>query len=391
MSTFVSGRYTTGNLAHNIFEIEDMITTKALQGTALAVSDKGTQQDMKKRVEDASMGRNTVLFTDQDRPSIMVKFEPDNWGQYVDLYGSGNGIHPAFLVDGVVKPFYAPKYPAVRVGGTNYAVSLRGLDPAHTVNFDNSLAACVANGAGWHLLTNAQWAFIALMSMARGFQCRGNTNFGRHHSETDEWGIGSQNISSDRYGRTLTGSGPLPWFHDGTPFGVADLVGSVRPWVGGLRIGGAKDGEINILPNAAGSQRTAAAHHATTGDWQAILEDNSLATPGAADTLCYIWDGSIVRISNAEGGLSETSRSRAFASIDEVPAVTIPQRLKDHLLFPVSGQAPTGTVFVRAEERLANRGGDWSFGSNAGLGYLSLNASRANTNTNVGFAPAWVE
>jgi len=390
MSTFVSGKYTTHNLAKNIFEIEDMITAKALEGTALAITDLGLQKDLRKRIEDASMGRNTVLFTDQHRPSIMVKFEPDQWGQYVDLYGSGDGIHPAFLVDGVVRPFWAPKYSAVRVGGTNYAVSLRGLDPAHSINFDSSLAACVANGAGWHLMTNAQWAFIALMSMARGFQARGNTNYGRHHSETDEWGIGSNNVSNNRYGRTLTGSGPLSWFHDGTPFGVSDMVGNVRPWVGGLRIGGAKDGEINILPNAAGSQRTAGAHHPTTGDWQAILEDGSLATPGADDTLCYIWDGSILRVANAPLGLSETTRTRAFASIDEVPATDIPQILEDLLLFPVSGQAPDGTVYVKADERLALRGGRWLNGSEAGLGYLGLSNTRGITHTRLGFAPAWI-
>lgn len=38
--------------------------------------------------------------------------------------------------------------------------------------------------------------------------------------------------------------------------------------------------------------------------------------------------------------------------------------------------------------RFPLRGGNWNNGSNAGLGYLNLNNSRANSNSNIGFRPA---
>lgn len=39
--------------------------------------------------------------------------------------------------------------------------------------------------------------------------------------------------------------------------------------------------------------------------------------------------------------------------------------------------------------RLPYRGGNWNNGANAGLAALNLNNSRANTNTNIGFRPAF--
>lgn len=39
-------------------------------------------------------------------------------------------------------------------------------------------------------------------------------------------------------------------------------------------------------------------------------------------------------------------------------------------------------------KRFPLRGGNWNNGANAGLGYLNLNNSRANSNSNIGFRPA---
>ncbi len=390
---FISGPYTSYTQLKEMRDIEDWITREALSGTALAVEDSDTRDDMVNRVIDASLGRNTVIFTDTNQPSIMVKFEPNEWSQHRELYGSGNETHPAFLVDGNIKRFWYGKYPAVRVGGTNYAVSLRGLGPAHTISFDNSLAACVANGAGWHLATNAEWAFVALMSMARGYQARGNTDYGRHHVETSEWGVGDGEYTSGRIGRTLTGSGPVYWSHDATPYGVYDLVGSVWKWVGGLRIGGtgAADGEIQIIPNndAAGSKRTADAHADNTGDWQSLLIDGTLVGPGTTNALCYTFQDGQITIDNAPDGLSSTSRTRTFSAVDA--QVSIPQIMEDLLLSPRSGMAPLGTVYVRDAERLPRRGGLRVSGSNAGLGAMNLALDRGNTRTDSGFAPAYSE
>ncbi|BES53378.1 hypothetical protein [Aeromonas phage phiWae15] len=41
-------------------------------------------------------------------------------------------------------------------------------------------------------------------------------------------------------------------------------------------------------------------------------------------------------------------------------------------------------------QRLPIRGGNWNNGANAGPAALNLNNSRANTNSNIGFRPAFV-
>ena len=278
---FTSGKYTTGNLLQTIQEIE-LALTKHWLTNSYAVTDTVLQDDFKKRIEDASMGRNTVRFDSNGIPVILCRFLPDEIGtlEYLD---TGTGVHPAFITDGSVKPFEYAKYLAGRVGSTNYPTSLPGLEPAHTIDFDDSITLCVDGDSGFHLATNAEWALVSLLSMAKGFQARGNTGYGRAHDATDEWGEGTHS-HGDRYGRTLTGSGPLFWRHDGTPFGIADMVGNVREWVGGLRIGGPgtiPDGEIHIIPNnnAGGAERTLAAHANDSADWKAIMPNGYLEDP----------------------------------------------------------------------------------------------------------------
>ena len=175
----------------------------------------------------------------------MVRFNPDREGSLAYLYGdSTGGLHPAFIIDGLVKPFEVGKYPFGRIGSTNYPVCLRGLTPAHSQTFDQFQPLAVNKGAGFHLMTNAEWAYITLLSMRKGFQCRGNTYYGKHHVRTDEFGIMSSETESIGTRHTLCGTGPVSWSHDGTPFGVYEMVGNVWLWVGGFRI---VNGEIQVL------------------------------------------------------------------------------------------------------------------------------------------------
>lgn len=436
-----SGAYTQAELSKRIFAIEDELTAY-WKKNGYSVMDTEIQEDFRIRIEDASFGRNTVRYDAAGLPSILVKFEPGEEALLSYLYGdTTSGIHPAFNIDGVIKPWFHAKYLCGRIGSTNYAVSLRGLDPAHTINFDNSLSLCVNKGAGYSLASNAQQAYIALLSMRKGFQARGNTHYGRHHVQTSEYGIGALS-SGDRYGRTLTGSGPNTWSHDGTPFGIFDMVGNVYKWAGGFRI---VNGELQVMPqgNAAGSLRTLAAHGASSTDWKAITVAGAMVTPEsllnlwasgvtyAADavimsagvrykalsehtsaaatepnvgadwatvwvregTLHYVWDGSIVKLADAALGLSEDSRSVAFAGLT-APGITPPDIVKQLNLFPKTAGGPLGQLYVRGgvgSERMPRRGGDWDFTSFAGLGVLNLNYGRSYSNYNIGLALAYQE
>jgi hypothetical protein len=189
---------------------------------------------LRQAVEAASGGRNTVLYDAKGYPSIMVVIPKFNL-QDIDP-SLGTGVHPAFIVNGVEKSeIFIGKYQAIVHDGV--ALSLSGQDPRVNVTFDQALQYCAAKGPGWHLMTNAEWAAIALWCWKNGFQPRGNNNWGRDHSMTYETGRrvdgGIPGVNSG-VGRTHTGLGPVSWYHDNTFFGIADLNGNVWEWVGGM-------------------------------------------------------------------------------------------------------------------------------------------------------------
>ncbi len=162
--------------------------------------------------------------------------------------------------------------------------------PPSRLNFDAALAAARANGPGFHLVTNAEWAALALLAWkASGGgddPVRGNTDRGRAHDAPWETGVrvdGGAPGSTSGDGRTLTGSGPLSWRHDGTPAGIADLVGNVSEWVAGLRL---VNGEIQIIPDNDAALPEADMSR-NSPQWRAIRTDGALVSPGSAGTLKY--------------------------------------------------------------------------------------------------------
>src|SRR5690606_10192225 len=150
------------------------------------------------------------------------------------------------LVNGVAKSeLFIGAYHAQLIDGE--AVSRPGVDPRTSITFDNARAACKANGAGSHLFSTWEWAAIALWCMANGHEPRRNTNHGRHHEKrwetarrVDGYAPGDTIIP---LGRTLAGSGPAAWRHDGTPAGIADLVGNIWDWVDGMKL---VDGRVHM-------------------------------------------------------------------------------------------------------------------------------------------------
>ena len=142
---------------------------------------------------------------------------------------AGTGLHPAFIRSGVnLKGFWAGMYQASNLGGK--VVSQPGKDPWAAIIFDDANAACNAMGAGWHIMTNAEWAAIALWCWANGTMPTGNNNWGREYPDHSQTGIRGDGLApgvASGIGRTLTGSGPIQWRHDLTPAGVADMNGNV--------------------------------------------------------------------------------------------------------------------------------------------------------------------
>ena len=357
-----------------------------------------TKDALRASVEAATGGKVTVLYDDKGYPSYMVIIPKFNV-QDIDA-SLGTGVHPAFIVNGVEKSeIYIGQYQAIVADGR--AVSMPGKDPANSLNFDQALGYCSAKGPGWHLMTNAEWAAIALWCWKNGFQPRGNNDYGRSIGATYETGKrqdGGTPGNTSGAARILTGSGPASWRHDNTFAGIADLNGNVWEWVGGMRING---GEIQILQNNNAADNTKS-QAAGSAEWKAILQDGSLVAPGTASTLKY--DGSAANgtgTTNVDTALDYQSDGNGYTAakfqdstyndtrITVTPGLAL---LKSLGLFPV-GASGLGDDYLYANnngERLPFRGGYWGDGLYAGVFALNLSYLRSNVNSNIGFRVACV-
>lgn len=344
---------------------------------------------LRKSVEAASQGKNTVLYTAKGQPCYMVVV-PKFTVQSIDA-SLGTGTHPAFIVGGVEKDYL---YIGQHLGVSRNAelLSLPGVDPANSLNHDQFVALARANGAGWHCMSNVEYAAMAMWSWKNGTQPRGNTNYGKSSDVVTEYGVRGDGIApgtASGNARTQTGSGPASWRHDATPFGIADLNGNVWEWAPGMRMNA---GEINIIAN------NDAALNATdmavgSSAWKAIDgATGALVAPGTAGTVKRSTSGSgtadwTIYCGNGaplESAVNSTGANPVGASALQV--------LKQHSLYPVaaSGLGSDGYWVDLAGERLPLRGGDWSYGAGAGVFALGLNVARSVAYTSVGARPAFV-
>lgn len=360
--------------------------------------------DLKLAVEALSGGKNTVLFDDLGMPSIMVVIPK---GKISDVITGGpDTTHPAFIVNCVEKnQIYISKYQNIVYNGRAYSLPFK--DPAVYVNFDQAKQYCEAKGAGWHLMTNAEWAYIALWCKKNGFMPRGNNQYGADISAPHEKGVQTYfDSGAGKTGRVATGSGPASWAHDGTNNGIFDLNGNVWEWVGGLRL---NNGEIQIIPDNNAAQ--AVDQSATSTLWKAILQDGSLVDPGTVGTLKFDnttagdstttshdvgGDPQINTVINNQmytpGGQYDYGFSIvAFEALTAASGVTIPTILKALGLYPVDAQHGGDALWVRNYgERLPVRGGHWYGGTYAGVFALSLFGARSISSDYRGFRSAFV-
>lgn len=104
------------------------------------------------------------------------------------------------------------------LSGTNNAGS--AVTAATSLRLKNSTAVLLISGS------SSKYVFMISNSRPVAPLDFTNTNWDRSYEKAYEKGINTYIDGSHGGGRTATGSGPVTWYHDGTPAGIADLCGN---------------------------------------------------------------------------------------------------------------------------------------------------------------------
>ncbi|EMY0661786.1 hypothetical protein ACV2XU_21720 [Klebsiella pneumoniae] len=356
------------------------------------------QDSLRRAVEAASRGAQTVLYTRSGDPSfvnIIPKFDVST----IDA-SLGSGTHPAFIVNGTeVSQIFVGTYPGCIVNGQ--LLSLPDRIPATSVAYDTGIGLARAAGIGWHAMTNAEWAAIALLCYAQGQSPRGNTNWGLSSDNPSEKGRRADGLAAGTEsgtGLTLTGSGPVSWRHNRDYAGIADLAGNIWETVTGVRFCG---GELQIMVNNDAALYTTD-HTLSSTAWKAVSGvDGSLLTPtgtGTPGTDSYVpTTPNSVRIGLSGTGnytliYGENTLFTSATNPGATPVSDVALRvLRRLMLFPLPGLISDDSLSYKAGgEVMTLRGGAYTNGAGGGINALLANRGRTSVGAgNSGVRPVY--
>ena len=363
-------------------------TSEALAATPYGVT-VIVRDVLRDAVEAATGGQVTILRDDLDNPSWMVIIPKFRCGD-VDVSGTsalGTGVHPAFIVNGTEKNYFmVGQYQASLASGRG--VSIPGVDPAASLDFDDASGYCTAKGSGWHLITNWEWSAIALWCLANGYQPRGNTYYGRSYltnylHECGRRQDGEEPGLASGTARTYTGSGPNTWRHNNAANGVSDLVGNIWECCDGLKL---VDGLI-YMPSDNYYNLAEASWPSTT-----VYMDGT-GTGGSGDVGDVRLNSSVV---NSSGSTAYFLNAWTATGVSEAGYTSMSTAVKQQMMracidptFDTTN--PVGSIYCKnSGELLPSRGGHWYSAANAGLFALNLNNVREHTSSSIGFRLAYM-
>ncbi len=356
------------------------------------------KDDLRAAVEAATGGLCTVFYSASGQPCFMRAIPRYNLEDIDPALGTGPA--PGFVVNGVAKDvIWIGQYAGVIRNGE--LLSMPGVDPTASLAYTAFVTAARATGPGFHVMTNAEWAAVALLCAKQGYQPRGNTSHGRAHDmlfETCPRQDGAAPGTAGGTARAPTGSGPMSWRHDNSTAGIEGLVGNVWELTPGLRV---VDGEIQVIEN---NDAASLALFDDTAAWKAIkASDGTLVAPGTAGTLKYdslaAWsdNATVNGLGNlqidskidfrngmaGDDGYTGDYNSMAFSALSAEAGVNIPAIAKALLLAP--SLALSGSIYMRNHgKRYPLRGGGWDDGLTAGLGAMLLSHPASHARSNLG-------
>lgn len=363
-------------------------------------------------LEAASGGKNTLLFDDLGLPSVMVRIPMFLWSDVLE--DAPREPCSAFVAGGrVLDEIYISKYLNTVRYGRGY--SLPGRNPAAMYRRDEMKELCARKGPGWHLMSNAEYMALALWCRKNGTYPHGNNFFGcdvlfpHEHATRVYMGFFRGHTMDMHMWPSLTGTGPDTWTHDGTPFGVTDLIGNLWDTLAGMRL---MDGEINIIPDndsALNVDESADSPH-----WRAILPDGTLVPPGTPGTyrLDALTPGleteDFVNLHNGIVLSTEVTHPQYAGSYPDIthraytvqgfgemtcaPGVGANLLLRQIGMYPVDGMQRRPVFFMRNYgERMLCRGGSWFDRDTASMFELYMREDRKWVAQDIGFRAAWAD
>lgn len=321
---------------------------------------------------------NVYLYDDVGLPSLMVRIPKFYLDEVID--GAPHTPHPAFIVqDTEIPEIYISKYQNMVYN--NRAYSLPGVAPKTVFKPIDAYSYAENKGSGWHVMTNAEWAAIALWCVKNGTLPHGNSDNGRSYRYPHEHGVYVPVPSYTKH--TLTGTGPVTWSHDHTIAGIYDLNGNYSDFVAGIYH---KHGLIYIMPNndaALGSQ----IDKTTSSDtWYTIDSDGSLVKTGG-NPWRYRRSSSddYHMMLSVNYSYDEGAAQSVFSEIAVSSGLTVPDILKNLVLYPASPKEAYGDLggeayiyITDSEPTYFTRGGCASEKSKCGIYRIGTGSKNDN-------------
>lgn len=388
---------------------------------------------------------NVVLYDANGRPSIFVRHPKQNSKEFDDSLP--DHVHPAFTVKGVTDPaVLIGKYMSSELESNGTQYSLPNMPPRVNMTYDNFLTKMRNFGGDVSGMTIADHGLLVLMAHKNGWTTHGNNNYGAdyragtrfelakavkvgdirvfrgwqyecliaHTTSADllptdapsYWKKGkqvggtpvaSQYAEGNAYSgyNTLTGSGPIDWFLGEDMALEADIQGDANEQIYGFRL---VNCELQILPDNDAADPASNLTASSTA-WWAIkphANDNGydLVAPGTAGTVHYAWLNSKITLVGralADSEFDNAQRNTPFkdVAVDSETLPYVPSILYELGLCPLPGTTVDGRLYVMytKDERVARRGGGYSYTSYAGVASLGCNGARSDSLTGHGGRP----